>query len=653
MILKPGSQWGVVFRFFALAGILTLSVKIQAAVFWVAPDGLLKMEGTRQEPFNSVQQALEACRKLPPGETRRIQFYGGHYYDSAITLGPEDNGVSLEAIPGEQPVFVGGVRLTGWVKDGEKFYALPLPAHPPGNTNSWQIRMLVIDDRMLSRARYPAQGALTNLNKFEVPWMSTTGGGWKRPPTEEELTVMKYQAGDVPATLETANAEVTVYHMWDESSVGVATHDALNHILKLAPKPGHPPGAFGVRKYVLWNIREGLTQPGQWYHDRARNRIVYWPLLGQDMNRAQVIVPTQSSILTLKGTPQKKISGIKVIGLGFSVTSVPLVAAGFAAAKFEGAISVENAADCEFDRVMIKQVAGQGINGKGSLEKVRLLNSVISECGAGGVYLGGNMSTISNNHIHAIGRLYPSAVAIYRGGKTNLVSHNEVHDCTYSAMSYGGQGIVIEHNLFYDCMKVLHDGGAVYVFAAEGTIIRNNVARDIDDTGGYGSSAYYLDERSRNCVVENNLSLRVARPSHNHMATNNVVRGNVFITEGDGKITFPKSFGFNFTSNVFYSTGKLRFENPAAVTNWAGNFLFSAVGKIEQIHMKNYTGSLATNGLPPGCSGADPGFRDFKHGDLGYRPDSPVRKAGLPEHKFEHAGRLGKDGRSLSPVFGN
>ena len=67
-------------------------------------------------------------------------------------------------------------------------------------------------------------------------------------------------------------------------------------------------------------------------------------------------------------------------------------------------------------------------------------------------------------------------------------------------------------------MKTLYDGAAIYMFGAKDCVMRGNFVRDIIDTDGYGASAYYLDENSEGCVVENNLSLRVARPSHNHLA---------------------------------------------------------------------------------------------------------------------------------------
>ena len=96
----------------------------------------------------------------------------------------------------------------------------------------------------------------------------------------------------------------------------------------------------------------------------------------------------------------------------------------------------------------------------------------------GGIYVGGSRAVIDNNHVHAIGRSYPSAIGIYRGGKENLVSHNEVHDCSYSAINYGGEANRVEDNLIYDCMKVLHDGAAIYLFAATNCVVRRNLARD-------------------------------------------------------------------------------------------------------------------------------------------------------------------------------
>ena len=41
-------------------------------------------------------------------------------------------------------------------------------------------------------------------------------------------------------------------------------------------------------------------------------------------------------------------------------------------------------------------------------------------------------------------------------------------------------------------------------------------------------------------MVEGNVALRVNWPSQNHMATNNIIRDNLFVVEGDAKIAFAR-----------------------------------------------------------------------------------------------------------------
>ena len=239
-----------------------------------------------------------------------------------------------------------------------------------------------------------------------------------------------------------------------------------------------------------------------------------------------------------------------------------------------------------------------------------------------------------------IGRVYPRAAGIYQGGEECVVSHNEVHATSYSAINYGGKGNRVEYNLLYDCMKVLHDGAAIYMFAADRCVLRGNVARDITDRGGYPVSAYYLDERSTNCVVEENLALRVSWPAHNHMATNNVIRCNVFIASGDMKLTWPRSREFTMAENVLYATGKIRLEGANFVTNWSRNVFFSGAGKIEQVEMRDYSSVKTIEGAPADSTVGDPLFEDWAEGDVRYRADSPALELGLPQPDFSRAGRL-------------
>jgi hypothetical protein len=588
-------------------------------------------------PVATLHKAMELSRQSA-GQPRRIELQAGEYFiERPVDIGPEDSSLTIEAAQGAAVVLYGGRRINGWRQDGDHLWAADVPAAKEG---LWDFRMLSIADRLCPRARLPQEGTFTHLTEFDVPWMSTTGGGWKRKPTREELTTMKYRPEDLGSWLDVKNAEVTVYHMWDESVVGLARNDTEKHLLEFSNPCGHPPGGFGVKKYAVWNTREGLTQAGQWYLDRTAGKVVYWPLPGDDMTSIKAVAPAVESILRIRGQQDKPVRGVTIRGLKLSVTNTPLVAGGFGAGNFPGAVELHRAEECRLADLTIENVAGQGI------KAANLASCVIESChvhdtGACGLKFGGQC-TVRNNHVHHIGRLYPSAIAVWgdgSAGKTCLIEHNTVHDTPYTAISCGGEEHRIEHNLIYDAMQVLHDGAGIYITFCKRIVLRGNYIRDIIDTGGYGASAYYLDEQAEDCLVENNLSVRVARPSHNHMARNNTLRNNVFVCEGDATLTFPRSSDYRLEKNVIVSGGSIRITRPEAIASATDNIALSKAGKIDAVSLDSYR---QTNTQPvesgTGWLLVDPKLTEYASGKVSFAPDSPAVARGIKAIDVSDAG---------------
>jgi len=611
------------------ASLLALGGAAEALDWYVSPKGNDAWSGTRPAPNDAktdgplatLAAARDAARQQPPGTPRRIVVKAGEYFlDQPLTLGAPDSGLTISAAPGEKAVIYGGRRVTGWQPDGDRFWAAKLPEAAEGK---WDFRMLAVNGRFCRRARLPQTGAFTHLTEFNVPWMSTTGGGWQRKPTPDELTHMQYRPEDLGPWLDLKNAELTIYHMWDESVVGLAAMDPATHTLTFSNPTGHPPGAFGVKKYVVWNVQEGMTEPGQWYLDRTAGKVVYWPLPGEDMTQGQALAPTVESIIRLQGTKEAPVKDVTVQGLTLSVTNTPLRAGGFGASNFDGAVSASFAENCRLVGLTLVNVGGQAIKGR-STTALTVEGCDVHDIGACGIFVSGADTVIAGNLVHDIGVTYPSAIALWCNGQRARVSHNEVHDTPYTSIAAGGEDHQIESNLIYHAMKELHDGAGIYITFCKRITLRGNFIRDIVDTGGYGASAYYLDEQAEDCVVEGNLSLRVSRPSHNHMAKNNVIRNNVFVTTGDMTLTFPKSTGFTFERNVLSSAGKISLANPAAIATSAENFLFSATGMVE--------------GAPPGSFLADPLLEVAESGKCRFKADSPAAGLGIPALDVSGAG---------------
>lgn len=598
------------------------------AQVFVSPTGDDANPGTAEKPVARVQRAIELARSWPVGQTRRVVLLAGVYFDASIRLTQPDSNLIIESAKGDPATLVGGVPLSHWEKQRERFWSAVLPAG-----RVWDIRMLQVNGRFCSRARYPETGTLTYLSSFNVPY--TMGGGWKRKPTNEELTILKYKPADIPPGLDITNAEVTVFHKWNESVAGIRSRDTNTDTFILTSPLAYPLGAFDVRAYCFWNVKEGMTQPGQWYYDRTHGRIIYWPLPTEEMDKALVVVPSQRVIISLVGA-----TNVTLHNFNLAVTTVPLVTGGCEARAFDGAIQLDKTDDITISNLHITNIAGHAIKAMAmkSQNSIRVMNCDIALCGAGGIYLSGSNNLITNNLIHDVGLMFPSAIGICCDGQNSTLSHNEIHDTPYGAIDFLGDHLVIEHNLIYRCMKLLHDGAAIYGSVSHHTTIRYNVARDIIDNGG--NSAYYLDEQCADCLVEHNIALNVDRPSNNHMATNNTIRANVFINQGNLLLTFPRCQGYSLQGNVLYATGTITFLGINNVATWSNNVAYAGARKVDGVVLERYVPTGHVPGITGDTLPVDPLFIDLSKWDLNYKPESPALKLHLQPLSMSQGGRL-------------
>ena len=612
--------------------------------FYIAPGGRDDATARRPDPsagkdgpLATLAAARDAARKAGTEQPRTILLASGTYYvEERLLLDARDSHLTIAAAPGAAPVLLGGRRITGWKPDGDGLWAADVPA---AKTGEWDFRMLMVDGRLCPRARMPKDGRFTHLSQFKVPWMSSTGGGWKRKPTPEELTTLRYKPEDLEPWINAENAEVTVYHMWDESLGSVKAIDRQAHTLTFDKPLGHPPGAFGVQEYVVWNCRKGLHEPGQWQVDRKRGKVVYWPRKGEEIRKVLAVAPTVESVIVVAGSNEKPVRGLTLRGLTVQVADTPPSAGGFGANRYPGAIDLGRTDGCTLDRLTVTAVNGHGVRANRSNGLV-VERCIVHHTGAGGIYARGENIRVQDNLVHDVGLAFPSGIGIHGGGKGARIVHNTVHDTSYSAVNVSGEDVLIEANHLYRAMLVLHDGGGIYTFAPKRLVMQGNFIHDIPDTGGYGSSAYYLDERAEGCVVQRNLSVRVQRPSHNHMAKNNTIRENVFITDGPMRLTFPRSEGFTFEKNVLVSKGDITFNGTNVVTTWGKNVFFPEGGKVVGQRIERYA-TKGTEALgPDGVLLADPKLLPgWEKGVVKFADDSPVRKLGIGDLDVSGAGR--------------
>lgn len=636
------------------------------ARIYVGPRGEDTADGSVARPLASLREARDRLRASGDDQNVLVVL-PGTYYDVQLELTAADNGLTVSGQVGT--CLVGGRRISGWTVAPNGWWSVELDGVAAGD---WDFRMLRVAGALAPRARYPEAGALSHESRFDARWLSTTAGGWDRQPTEEELTTLQYRPGDLGDSFVPENAEVQIYHQWDESVVGVESIDRQACRLRFSSCCGHPPGAFHnhghnakATTYVVWNTVEGMSRPGQWYLDRRAGRLWYWPRPGDDRDALEVVAPTTENLVRLLGTEGAPLRAITLAGLDLSVATSPLRTAGFGASLVPGAIEIHGPAEqlC-FEDLSVHHVGGSGIHchyrpsrklpgamSEAERQTVReealrrrctevaVRRCRVSETGASGIHLRGRGVTVSDCSVRNTGRCCPSAIALRVGGAHNRILHNEVRGCPYSAIVAGGPGNRIEHNRIEEFMQALDDGAAIYCFAFKNGLYRGNVAVG---TSGRLAHAYYLDEQSAGSVVEQNLAVNTRWPSHNHMAKDCVIRDNIFLDDGDAKLTFMRCEGFVFERNVVCAAGSIALHAPAeGFAALPANLFHAGSGRI-MLHRLKPDGYGLAESLPLPLQDASrtgvPGFHDPADWNFRFAEDSPARVLGLLELDFSRAG---------------
>lgn len=521
----------------------------------------------------SLAAAVEQAR-ASGGAVREIVLADGDYFlDRTVALDARDSGLVVRAAHDGRAVLWGGTVVTGWRREGDRLWAADVPTVRAG---SWDFRALFVDGRLAERAVYPSR---TNFLEHAGAWQgkvrAAIEGYWSEKPKPEEMTSVPYRKGDLPPGFDPLNADVRLYHMWNESYLHVVSNDAAAGVLHFDRQMTYPAGAFGKRKYQVLGIREGLTEPGEWYLDRRAGKVVYWPRSGEDMRRLRVVAPRLKTLVSIRGSGKARAKGIRIEGLVLTATEAPCMNASFGGSATPAAIEVSRADDCAFERLTVRHVGASGLL-VGEARRFRLTDSTVSDCGSTALCVYADASEIASNRFLRVGLVYPSACAVTFGGAGSRLADNEIADSPYSGVILRGVDNVIEGNHVSRVMQTLHDGAAVYGNMAR-TTIRRNVVRDVVERGkGFGASAFYCDETSEDNVIEENVTVGVPDPVHLHIVRGVVVRNNTFVTDGDLRLSLGRSVGCTVTGNTFVAGGCLRLDGcETSVTNWGGNAAWS------------------------------------------------------------------------------
>lgn len=472
-------------------------------------------------PFASVQRARDEVRRvkssggLPAGDVAIVVRGGWYFFEKPFELTAEDSGtahapVVYVAFPGEEVRWVGGKVVSEFspVKEVEILNRFEEEARPnvlqadlraQGITDYGEASKgieLFFQDTPMTLSRWPNKG-FTKIGDLLV-----SDGHEIHGIKGSKTGQFKYE-GDRPARwVGEKDPWAHGYWFWDWSDQRqkIASIDAANGTISLA-EPYH---SYGYRKgqwYYAFNLLSEIDTPGEWYLDREKGILYFWP--PESIGSGRAVASVADNILRLQDVSHVTFQGFVI------------------EASRETAVVVQGGVGDHVVDCVIRNVGGWGVDATGESHAVEGCDIYLT--GKGGIRLeGGDRSTLTpghlvarDNQIHRYGRIDPTySPGVSLVGVGNEVAHNAIHTAPHAAILFSGNEHVMEFNEIYNVCEESNDAGAIYTgrnWTMRGNKIRYNYLHHINGFEQRGCMGVYLDDMFSSADVVGNVFYKVTR----------------------------------------------------------------------------------------------------------------------------------------------
>jgi len=656
----------------------------EGIVLHVKPDTDPGGDGSKGRPFATVFEARDAIRAMKregglTGPVTVLLAGGRHEITEPLILGPEDSGtadtpVTWTTAPGEIAVLFGGRRITGWEAGADGRWTVELPEVRDG---TWYFRQLLVDGESMPRTRLPKEGFYAIAD-----WAVKNRPAWASPGDH-----FFYDEGDIdPDWSNLADVEVAILRVWVSSRQHIESVDpAAKRVdfLETTRYTYRDELTGNGARYFVENVAEEVDEPGEWYLDRPTGTLTYIPRAGEDPETTAIVAPVARYLVSIKGDvlAEGPVEHIAFEGISFTCSNWMLpegsAGDGQSAPAVEGAVIMEGARHCAFDRCTFTDLNSYAIDIRSGCRDNRITHCVMDRLGGGGIRMtGGNTTShpdlrtgwnvIADNRIHHIGQTYHAATGIFlQDSGSNRITHNEISHTYYSAITvgwvWGYRPSVSTHNEI--SFNHIHDvgqgmlsdmGGIYHLGVAPGTVIRNNLIHDVN-SHGYGGWGIYTDEGSSHLLIENNIAYNTKfSPFDQHYGRWNIIRNNIFALGREDlfrRSQTEEHISFFVERNIFYWEG----DTILLAGRWEDRTYMWRPGKprqdlVEDHETHRFDWNLYWNpdkpreevrfvdltwdgwqekGQDRHSVYADPGFADPHDGDFSMPADSPAYTLGF------------------------
>ncbi len=649
----------------------------------VSPDGNDENAGTVNEPLKTLAEAKNRLKNINYDKDITVWFRGGEYqFDKSVVFYAEDkSNVTYRSYPNEEVIFSGGRAIDKWEDttiNGVSALAADVDVEKDGYFKS-----LFKGEKRLPLSQWPKEDAF-KIKAVDEKDIINTVDVWNNFVAfyADKTEVMNFE--------NLSDVRVKVQHYWYDEMLPIANIDTDSGRIELTK-----PSSLNLREddnFVFENVREKLSLPGEWYLDRAEEKLYYIPEVGDTAENTVLYTGATEKLIELSGVNDISFQGIKFTKTDWSVADgtwigtpgafVPEENESFDNIKYTpnfpqaaydqpAAIEVRNAKNINFVNCTFTNLSNAGLMLGSNVTDSSVETCKFENIGANAVYIKGDYSIpattknirVYDCNISKYGRIFNGAIGVIVVHASDCeIEHNEIHDGWYTGISVGWMwgyaenptnAIKVRNNLIYNIGNGwLSDMGGIYTLGIQpDTVLSGNVIYNVGCYGGnygYGGWGIYLDEGSSGILVENNLAYDCSSQCfHQHYGKDNMIRNNIFAFGGEGIMRISRREEHNslyFQNNILYGENVPMYFNTTKEgwfvddgniywdTKHKGNVYSDTSTKIGERY--NIV-TMVSRGYYNNATFADPGFMDADNRNFIIAKNSPVRETGFKPFEID------------------
>lgn len=641
----------------------TAQVKI-----YVATNGTDKNPGSLNQPFKTLQHAVEVASGMKTANVTIALRKGVHYLDKTITVEAGSflpSSLQITAYNAEPVTISAGKKMQlQWKPWKNGIYMANVPA-------GIVFERMYADSKLQPLARYPNYDSTARIfhGTAEDAIAPARVKKWKDPVGGYVHALHAYEWGGFHYRITGADSEgnVEMEGGWQNNR----------------PNKMHSKFRF------VENIFEELDSPGEWWLDRKKNILYYYPPKGMALVKTTIEVAQLKNTIELKGTENHPLRHIKVNGIHFAHnersfmdTKEPLLRSDWTIYR-GGVILMDGTENCKIQDCTFEGVGGNAIMVSNYNKHDTITGCHIYNTGANAVCFIGDTKAVrspsygyenfvpydqldktsgpltsnfpqncvvANNLFHDLGDIEKQATGVQiQVASEIVVSHNSIYQTSRAGINIGDGcfgGHILEFNDVFNTVRETGDHGSfnswgrdrfwapdrnymdslaavhpelILLDAQKQTIIRNNRFRcdhgwDID-----------LDDGSSNYHIYNNLCLNGGlklREGFYRVVENNIMINN----------SFHPHVWFKNSGDVFERNIVMKKYAPIQISDWGkkvDNNLFPDTAALHDAQSR---------GTDEHSISGDPMFVNPARGDYTVAATSPALKTGFKNFPMNEFG---------------